>query len=226
MKYFKLTVVLLALLLPACAQVPKEAVELSTTVGRDMSAMRKSHVELVDLYYWQIISDINKFIDDVYLPYQIQKTLSDEFWKTEMLALIESASQVDPTGNAQKESLEQIGIFLQVIKEEVEDYRKLKLKPVQDQYTTLLFNINQSYEQIHYANSIVTGHLASIVKVHDAQSEILKKLDVEDLRVTVGKEMADVSGNINELMLKAKNGEEKYDALITKFDALVASKKQ
>ncbi len=75
MKYLKLAVITLALLLGACAQVPREAVELSATVGRDISEMRKSHVALVDLYYTELLEDINKFIDNVYLPYQIQRTL-------------------------------------------------------------------------------------------------------------------------------------------------------
>jgi len=225
MKYVKLAVITIALLIGACAHVPKQAVELSATVGRDISEMRKSHVALVDLYYNALLKDINKFIDNVYLPYQIRKTLADNVWKKEMLSAIKSASRVDPTGNAQKESFQKIEAFLLIINEEVEAYRKLKLKPIQDQYSTVLSNINQSYEQIHYANSIVTGHLASVVEVHDTQNEILKKVNISDFRVKVGEGVAGLSDEIGSLVENARNGDEKLDTIITKFDKLIVNKK-
>lgn len=195
---------IILLFIGACAQVPKEAVELSATVGRDMAEMKKAHVALVNLYYDQLLGDINKFIDDVYLPYQIQRTLSDDVWKNEMLSAIESASQPDRTGTKQKEGLQKIEAFLQILHEEVESYRKSKLDPVEKQKQTVLNNIQDSYERIHYANSIVTGHLASVVKVHDTQDEILKELDLEGLRQKVGVKAANISADIGKLIQKAK----------------------
>jgi hypothetical protein len=220
MKPINTIIIVLSLLLGACAQVPRAAVELSATVGRDLAEMRKSHVALEDLYYLELISDINKFIDQVYLPFQIQATLSDEIFKNEMLDAIETASRADPTGEAQKESIQKIEIFLQIIHEEVEIYRKLKLDPVKKQYADVSTKINNSYEQIHYANSIVTGHLASVVKVHESQEEILKKLDLKDLRTNIGKGVAGVSGEIGGLVQMAQGGEEKLDSIVKKFDGL------
>ncbi len=221
MRSVKLIVIMFMVLLAGCAQVPKEAVELSATVGRDLSEMRKSHVALVDLYYSELLNDINSFIDNVYLPYQIQRTLADDVWKHEMLSAIESASQPDPTGSKQKESFEKIEAFLLIIQEEVDAYRKIKLKPVQNQYASVLSSINSSYDQIHYANSIVTGHLASVVKVHDTQNEILEKLDLKDLRVNVGKESAGVSDKIGELVQKAKDREEDLNSIVSEFEDLI-----
>jgi len=224
MKYINLVIILTSVLV-SCAQVPKEAVELSATVGRDLSVMRKSHIALIDLYYSQLISDINDFVDNVYLPYQIQRTLSDDLWKNEMLSAIESASRPDPTGATQKESFKKIEVFLLVIQEEVESYRKLKLDPIKKQYTDVRSSINESYEQIHYANSIVTGHLASVVKVHESQNEILEKADLKNLRIEVGNEMAGISDEIGKLIQKANDGDEKLDSLVSKFDRLLSIKK-
>lgn len=225
MKLLKLLMIMSLALQFGCAQVPKEAVELSTTVGRDLAEMKKSHIALVDLYYSGRFNDINNFVDNVYLPYQIQRTLADDIWKSEMLSAIESASKPDPSGKKQKDSFKKIELFLQIIQQEVESYRKLKLKPVKDQYAHVLKNINSSYEQIHYANSIVTGHLASVVKVHDTQNKILEKLDLKDLRVNVGTENAAVSEKIGELIQKAKGGEGDLDAIVSKFDDLLKKKK-
>ncbi len=225
MKILKAIFIMMALLLIGCAQIPKESVELSATVGRDLSEMKKSHIALVDLYYKELQNDINRFIDNVYLPHQIQKSLSDDILKKEMLGAIETASKVDPIGKAQKEAFAKIEIFLLMIHEDVESYRKLKLKPIQDQYSSVLSNINKGYDQIHYANSIVTGHLASIVKVHNAQNELLEKIHLKDLRSDAGGEFADMSEKIANLLQKAKKGEDGFDSIVNKFENLIKSKK-
>jgi hypothetical protein len=226
MKIFKSLVLIFVLLLGACAQVPKESVELSATVGRDMVEMKKAHVALVQIYYDELINDINKFIDNVYLPYQIQKTLADNIWKSEMMSAIESASQPDSTGKKQKEAFQKIEAFLQIIHEEVESYRKLKIDPAKDQKQEVLDSIQDAYDRIHYANSIVTGHLASVVKVHDTQNEILEKFELKDIREKVGIEIAGVSNEIGGLIQKAKDGESKLDEVVTKFDELLKEKEE
>ncbi|PHR74230.1 MAG: hypothetical protein COA66_00105 [Arcobacter sp.] len=221
MKNFILISLFSIILFTGCSQMPREAVELSVTVGRDLSIMKKSHIALVDLYYKSLIKDINNFIDKVYLPYNIQKTLSDKILKNELLTAIELASKDGSTKDTQVKSIEKIEAFLLIIQEEVEFYRKLKLKPIEEQYKTVLLNINKSYEQIHYANSIVTGHLASVAKVHETQNEILEKFDIKDLRVNVGNDVAELSDKIAKLMIKAENGNEKFSSIVEKFEKVL-----
>ena len=220
MKFLSVVALVLFFGINGCAQVPKEAVELSATVGRDLAEVRKSHTAFIDIYYTGLINNINKFVDEVYLPYQIQKTLSDDVIREDMLSTIESASRPDVTGTKQKEAYEKIQIFHQVIHEEVEAYRKLKLQPVQKQYDSVLNDIRSAYEQIHYANSIVTGHLASVVKVHDAQNDVLDKLNLTNLRTKVGYGVASASDKISDLVAKAKGGKESLDSIVSKFDKL------
>ncbi|HCG6604308.1 TPA: hypothetical protein NJ227_001631 [Vibrio parahaemolyticus] len=220
MKLLRIAIISILVLATGCAQVPKEAVELSATVGRDLAEMRKSHTELVKIYYEGLIKNVNRFIDDVYLPYQIQNTLSDEVIKQDMLASIEAASREDATGLSQKDAYQKLKDFHLIIHEEVEDYRKLKLAPINEQYKSVLNGINESYEQIHYANSIVTGHLASIVKVHDTQNEILEELDLKNLRTEVGINVANISEKISELTSKAKEKESDLKEVVAKFEEI------
>ena len=65
-----------AALVAACAQVPKESVELSTTVGRDIAAAHESHIRLARTLFARMKGDVNRFVDDVYAPYQIQFVLA------------------------------------------------------------------------------------------------------------------------------------------------------
>jgi hypothetical protein len=211
----------IVLFIISCAQVPKESVELSATVGRDMVEMEKAHIAIVNIYYDRLFNDINEFVDNVYMPFQIQQTLGDATLREEIMSAIEAAGKPDPTGEKQKSVIEILGIFLEEIQREVESYRRTKLMPVEQQQATLLANIEESYDRIHYANSIVTGHLASVVKVHDTQNEILAKVDLEDMRSEIGLKTVDISDDITQLTAKAKQKSVKLDKLINKFDALM-----
>lgn len=223
--HLKVIITSILLLLTACAQVPKEAIELSATVGRDLAEIRKSHIALVDLYYDHLFDDINQFVDDVYLPFQVQQTLSDPELKKELLKAIEAASRDDATGTTQKEAMEIIESFLVGINDEVDSFKEEQLKPVKEQYHNLVTNLNQAYDQIYYANSVVTGHLASVRKVHDTQDEILAKLSLSNFKTTVGKKLADLSDDIDNLAKKAKEKSQSIEEIIAEFKELVGSKK-
>ena len=87
---FKLLPILCILLYAGCAQVPKQSVELSATVGRDIAQVYKAHRELAVILYGRIKDDVNKFVDQVYAPYQIEKLLQadhDDFKKGDPNAL-------------------------------------------------------------------------------------------------------------------------------------------
>jgi len=224
MKAIKILLIAITFFLTGCAQVPKESVELSATVGRDLAKIKESHINFVDLYYTNLMNDINSFIDNVYLPYQVQRTLADDLWRNQMLSAIESASRSDLSGSSQIEAFEKIEAFLLIIQEEVEAYRKLKLKPVKEQYASVMSDINASYDQVHYANAIVTGHLASVVKVHNAQDELLEKTDLRGLRIDVGKGLGSLSDSIEELVQKAESGEEDLNSVISEFEGLLSDR--
>ena len=173
--------------LSACAQVPKESVELSTTVGRDIAEMHRSHKALAIIIYDRIKKDVNRFVDDVYTPYQIGNLLRSDYddfksgSEDSLFTVMHKAVRQPDDNQAQKDTLPYMHTFLEIVREEIESFRKDLLDPVIQQEKELLSAIDRSYNQIHYANSIVTGHLASIVKVHDAQDEVLKEFGAEGL---------------------------------------------
>jgi hypothetical protein len=223
MRYFRVPLLSTVLFLVCCAQIPKESIELSVTVGRDLAIMERSHKKLVEIYYENLINQINDFVDNVYLPYQIKKTLSDEAIKKDILLTIESASRDDSTEQSKKDAFMKIKYLHLVISEEVEKYRREKLGPVKTQYNSVVDGIDASYRQIHYANSIVTGHLASIVKVHDTQNEILEKIDIKNIGSRVGSNISAVSDEISELIAKSGAREKDFDKLLTRFEELADS---
>jgi hypothetical protein len=201
---------ILILLGAGCTQVPKESVELSTTVGRDVSSVYQSHRELALLFYERIENDVKEFVDEVYAPYQIGHLLrsdQEDFSRGDsdsLFAALESALQRPDDARAQQDALETMEIFVEFVREDIESYRAERLSPVQAQKEALLTAIDRAYNQIVYANAIVTGYLASVVEVRDAQNEILAEFGVQDLQKTVGGMLAETSVQVEKFTKNAK----------------------
>jgi hypothetical protein len=66
------------LVIGGCAMVPKESVELSTTVGRDIASVHEAHRNLANALFGRMKQDVNRFVDDVYAPFQIQFVLASQ----------------------------------------------------------------------------------------------------------------------------------------------------
>lgn len=219
-KQLLFSVLLLALwitTLSGCAQVPKQSVELCATVGRDIAQVYKSHKEIATLLYERIKNDVNKFVDNVYAPYQIKKQLKDDYddFKSgdedSLFAALNNAIKHPDDSQAQLNTLEYMEIFLEVVRGDIESFRQEQLAPVIKQEQKLLSAIDRSYNQIHYANSIVTGHLSSIAKVHEAQEQILKEFGIEGLHKDIGKTLAKTSRKVFEYTDRAEKTDGKLE---------------
>jgi len=219
MKVKIISLVLPILFLIGCAQVPKESVELSSTLGRDIAATHKAHIQLATILFSRMKQDVNRFIDETYAPYQIknvmekQKLLADSKDKKSLLLLINAAFKPGSSEKLQGYVLQAMSSLVTNIHNDVEKMRSDLLTPLNEQEAEALGSINRAYQQMHYANSIVTGHLSSIAKVHDAQSDLLAEFGVErDLRKEMSEKMATVSVKINSLVNKASKAESKLDS--------------
>lgn len=209
---------IITLFFAGCAQVPRESVELSTTVGRDLVAVHEAHREAVQLLFTRMRGDINRFIDEVYAPHQInlamarQQELASSPSQAErnksLLLAINAAFQEGASPELQDAVLQGMGFMVAAIREDVESMRSELLTPVIEHEQEVMNSIDMAYQQIHYANSIVTGHLASVVKVHDAQSDLLSDIGVNTmLRNFSGETLSGASVKIAELTSAAEQAE-------------------
>lgn len=215
-----------AFLLGACAQVPKESVELSTTVGRDVAAAHESHRKLAQTLFARIKRDVNRFVDDVYAPYQIQFVLDRQRQRqaagnpANLFSVLEAAGQRPRDAQAQKDAIDVMQAIVEAVRADVEEYRGMRLAPVLKQEEEVTAAIDRVYEQIKRGNATVTAHLASVVKVHEAQDEILRKANLEGLREKVGVSLSNASERVAEFVGKAKAVEGSVDATTAKVNKL------
>jgi hypothetical protein len=122
-----------------------------------------------------------------------------------MTGAIIDASKNSSDFSKQKEAISLMKDFVSVVYDEVEDYRKTLIDPIEKQESEVSDAIDRSYNQIIYANSIVTGHLASVRKVYDAQEEILNEFGLENFNNRTAQKLSDYSVSVEKILKDIKS---------------------
>ncbi|MBK1888677.1 hypothetical protein Undi14_01425 [Undibacterium sp. 14-3-2] len=204
--------------LSGCAQVPKQSIELSATLGRDLTEVQAAHLKLVDIYFAKIESDTNHFVDNVYAPYQIQKTLSE--FQVPITRAIEKGAASTSNVEAQKEAIEFLSIYLTEVRNNIEQYRAKHLAPIRAQQKLVVQQLNSTYLNMQQANTVLTGYLSSVVQVKDMQNEVLAKLGAPNLQNQISTNLSNTAEQIENLNQRAASGKEKVADLVAEFDKL------
>lgn len=180
------------LLAASCASIPKEAVTLSATVGRDIQELHRSHRATVETLYQRLRKDADKFVDEVYAPYLGRKLVQS--FRADLTKSLSVAKEGGQTGD---EFVENANALVSEIRQGVESLRSQLLGPLAEYEHAVLREIDRAYETAHYANSVVTGHLASVVKIQSAQDELLKKVPgLDDARIKIEEKALRLSDTI------------------------------
>ena len=187
----------------ACASTPKQAVQLSATVGRDVATVHAAHVALARQYFDRIDADIDAFVDGTYRPYLIRETLR----KFDLVGKLR-----DPAKARGLDALDVAQTYVEGLTQELASYRAKLHAPVQKQRAVVMEKLEAAYRQIQDGNAIVTGHLASVVSVQDAQDEVLSKSGLVGLRETLVDQTARLSDTIAEITREAKAASDKSAA--------------
>jgi len=207
--------------LAACAQVPKESVELSATVGRDVAEIERSHRALVNIYYDKLEQSINRFVDQVYLPYQIGKTLEDPNVGGALSQAIQEAGQPNADDKTKKDTFEALGYYFLTTRGNVEMFRANRLKPLREQREVLLKRLDEAYRRVQNGNSIVTGYLASVVKISEEQNKILGKVGLPDLQDNIGQKADKLSQDLGKVADQVQAGKLRVNAAVQQADKLI-----
>jgi len=200
-----LIVMAFSVLVQSCATIPEEAVELSVTLGRDLVEVHRAHKELSIRYFDNIRKNINNFVDEVYRPYTIKNAIKD-------FQLIEKLVELTEQDNSEL-MMTLMDVFVTEVSLDIEDFRSELLKPIGERERAVLTAIDDSYQRLQNANSIVTGHLASIRKVEEAQAELLKRTKLEDLREMFIEETVKISEQILDLVEKGRKAQDKTEEI-------------
>ena len=204
--------------LAACDTVPRESVELSNTVGRDLEEVHRAHRALAELHFKKIEDDINGFIDGTYRPEFIRE-FAKEFRLDDKVRTVLAA---DPA-----KLLPLMTGFVERAVERIEKKRSELLTPIRAQKTTVIEAIDAAHRQIQAAQAVVTGHLASVMKVREVQNDLLAKAGLGGVREKLSRTTAEISSRVGifvkkgeEIKAKANTAEKKILAIDAAIEKL------
>lgn len=224
------------LLFSACASIPEETVMLSQKLGGDLHTLHESHQRMVKFYFDGVREDVNDFIDDTYAPFVIHYVLEKELNAYEagdtasIYAVIKKAG-TSPTKLTSENALTSMQDFLNAAKKQIESKRSELLDPLRAQEREILDSINHSYQNVIYANSTITGHLQSVRKVKDAQSNALELLGFEnaerktiDSLVKLSEVVSDAVDKAEDIDVKSDKASESLEDIIEKIKTVTKNK--
>ena len=223
-------VIILAIvcLLNSCVSVPKETVQLSGVIGKDLTVLQNSHTTMVELFYNEIINNINAFIEEVYVPFIINYVLKGELknYKNNVspsiFGVINKAAS-DGAGKAETgEVLVEMSNILKAANTRIEKKRNELLDPIQKQKDAMLRNINTSYENTRRANSSVTNYLQSVLSLKESQREILSIVGLKGMDEALNNTLLKASDVTKSLLIEGKEIDIESDDALDKIKKIAA----
>ncbi len=194
-----------AIILSGCAQVPKESVELSATLGRDLQEVQQSHRRSVDLLFDRDVERVSSYIENVATPVFISAAI-----KAVGPAVAQSlADATKPTATAeeQKRAFERMTKMVKEVTDKLAKQRKELIEPLEEARKETLAELDRAYAELQRANTVVTAHLASVVKVHSLQDDLLAKAGLKDFRSMVGDEALKANSKVTDAVSEASEVE-------------------
>lgn len=165
------------ILLSSCASVPKESVELSYTIGKDLESLHQSYKMVITRYFDSLRREVNNSIDRVFIPAYI-----NDFVKTGGL--------ID---HAKSERADLVEAWARIAVETIDKERTKYMVEINKAEKDLLVSVDDAFDRAVRANATVTAHLNSIRKVDEVQDEVLESLELGDLREKINTALADAS---------------------------------
>jgi hypothetical protein len=177
-------------------------------MGNDLATLHQAHINLAGLHFRKIKADINSFVDGTYAPFVIHFVLSKELQafqsgEPSLYTSLEAAGKEGGEKEAEK-ALKEMSDFQMAARKQIEKRRNELLSPVNSQEIEIISAINQSYENVVYANSTITGYLQSIRKVKEAQQEALSRIGLKGADSIVTRGLVNISERVNEVVEKGK----------------------
>jgi hypothetical protein len=215
-------------LLNSCVSVPKETVQLSGVIGKDLTVLQNSHTTMVELFYNEIIHNINDFIEDVYAPFIINYVLQGELknYKNNVSPSIFGVINKAASDGAEKsetaEVLIEMSDFLKATNTQIEKKRNELLAPIQKQKDAILRNINTSYQNTRRANSSVTNYLQSVLSLKESQKEILSVVGLKVMDKELNNTLLKASNITKSLLIEGKEIDIKSDGAFEKIKKISA----
>jgi len=208
-----LTLICLTVLCIGCQTVPKEVVELSYVMGKDLESVNTSYVKLIHQYYQSLRDQRRAYLDDVWYPRFISNWRIDgelvaiakeqRIWSEEKQKLM-----TVPTGSAPQESLAALNDWVTYALYAYEEKESELLASLNSDEEQLQEQVGQAFKNLTRANATITAHLNSLREVQEVQNEALKALSLDKLRDEINQQLINASQKAKDGLEQIKKADE------------------
>jgi hypothetical protein len=235
----------IAIALASCISAPKESIELSEIVDRQIAAMQSSHESFVRLYYGKLRSEVESFITERWTPALLTNIISAKVesgkafrkdldlayglsnfdWRTrfntqglnenEKAAVERTFQRMIESENA---TLGVVMIdFAQAAQAEISKQREAMVGPIDEQEARVLSELRAGYTDLLRASLAIKAYLASAVALTEQQDATLAKLGLLEQQRRLVDAAASASDNASRALRMTKDSKEAVDKF---FEAL------
>lgn len=203
-------------LLSGCAQVPKESVELSATLGRDLQEVHQSHRRSVDLLFDRDVERITSYLENIATPAFISAVISR--LGPEVAQNLANATKPNASNDDQKKAFDRMSLIVKGVMDRIAKERRELIDPIEKNRKETVAELDRAYAELQRANTVVTAHLASVVKVHSVQDDLLAKVGLKDFRTKVGDEALKANSKVTDALTDASE----VEAVLEKLKKAIA----
>ena len=169
------TILLVTTILLGCASIPREAPELSLTLGQRIAAIRDANVTLLQRFFDLKRSEVDRFIQEVWVP----RFAKNVFTNPE----VEREWQVIVASNDTQRRLEFILNAAPVLQGEINRKRADLIRPLDELERRIQQSLEAEYDEALSINNTITSFLTSASEVAGNRNRYLELFGVKDKRV-------------------------------------------
>jgi hypothetical protein len=165
-------VVICLIAISGCATIPPEAPNLSSELGKRISALENANVTLLNRYFDQKRVEVDRFIQEIWLP-----EFANEFFQK---PFIEDAWNTIVSENNKQQRITFLMKTGPKLQEAVNQKRIELIKPLDELERHISRNIKAEYEQARSINNSITSFLLSAAEVTENRDRYLEMVGVTD----------------------------------------------
>jgi len=199
---------LFCLVLASCTTIPQQAPQLSEELGNKINSLEKSHLTLLHAYFDQKRAEVDRFIDDVWVP-----EFAGNFFSN---AQIQEAWDHIVQSKDTKERLDFLLAATPPLQAQITEKRQELIKPLDDLEHQVEAAVREEFNLARSANNTITSFLATTAKIDENRQRYMKMLNISEDKIS--SVISETDEVLADLVAKSEDVPAKIDDL-KKYDA-------
>lgn len=149
-------------MLAGCASIPPEAAEMSSELGKRISAIEHANLALLNKYFDEKRKDVDAFVEEEWIP-----VFAQEFFDDPKISAVwdQVVASNDP-----EDRLKFVVIVGPRLQKKINTKRVELIQPLDDLERSIQRKIRREYDQARAMNNAVTGLLLSASEVVETRN--------------------------------------------------------